>query len=110
MEYRASLTADSVVAVDIENVGKIPATIIGDSRAGVPSVTSPLSLRLSFDWTDMQQRERMIVKLFASGAHPAGLRRVSNLHILLATWRRLFGVTWLDRARPRPVVGGTSAR
>jgi hypothetical protein len=41
-------------------------------------------------------RERMIVKLFASGAHEVGLRHASLAQILAATWRRAFGVSWVD--------------
>ena len=109
-EDRISLVAGSVVTLDIGNVGKVPATIIGGIQVGPAGEANPLSLRLSFDWSDVVQRERMIVKLFASGLHPAGLRRVSTLHILLATWRRLFGITWLDGQHRRLLAGGVAPR
>ena len=54
------------------------------------------SLRVQFHWRDEAMRERMVVKLFASGAHEVGLRQASVAQILLATWRRAFGATWLE--------------
>lgn len=71
----------------VRGVGRIPARVV-DQSAGV--------LRVLFDWNDEAMRERMIVKLFASGAHDVGLRQASLAQILAATWRRAFGITWLD--------------
>lgn len=73
--------------VRVRGVGRIPATAIG-RPADV--------LRVLFDWRDEPMRERMIVKLFAFGAHDVGLRQASLAQILAATWQRAFGITWLD--------------
>ena len=75
------------ILVRVRGVGRIPATAIGQS-ADV--------LRVLFDWRDEPMRERMIVKLFASGDHDVGLRQASPAQILAATWQRAFGITWLD--------------
>jgi cellulose synthase (UDP-forming) len=75
------------LVVRVRGVGRVPAAVIDQAGA---------ALRVLFDWKDEAMRERMIVKLFASGAHEVGLRPVSVAHILAATWRRAFGATWLD--------------
>ena len=75
------------ILVRVRGVGRVPARVI-DQSADV--------LRVLFDWNDDAMRERMIVKLFASGAHEVGLRQASLAQILAATWRRAFGITWLD--------------
>ena len=79
--------AGQSILVRARGVGRIPATAI-DQSADV--------LRVLFDWRNDAMRERMIVKLFASGAHEVGLRQASLAQILAATWRRAFGTTWLD--------------
>src|SRR5262249_34348857 len=80
-------TTEERVTIRIRGVGRIPATVIGQSGD---------MLRVLFDWQDDAMRDRMIVKLFASGAHEVGLRQASVAQILLATWRRAFGATWLE--------------
>jgi cellulose synthase (UDP-forming) len=83
------------VTIRIRGVGRIPATVIGQSGG---------TLRVLFDWPDNALRDRMIVKLFASGAHEVGLRQASVAQILLATWRRAFGITWLEGYAAHPDV------
>jgi PilZ domain len=79
--------AGQSIHVRIRGVGRIPASVI-DQSGNFP--------RVLFGWRDEAMRERMIVKLFASGAHEVGLRQASLAQILAATWRRAFGTTWLD--------------
>jgi hypothetical protein len=83
------------VAIRIRGVGRVPATAVAQSGD---------SLRVRFDWRDEAMRERLIVKLFASGAHEVGLRPASVMEILTATWRRAFGMTWLEGYEPRGVA------
>ncbi len=79
--------AGQSILIRVRGVGRIPATAIDQSAD---------ALRVLFDWRDEAMRERMIVKLFASGAHEVGLRQATLAQILAATWRRAFGTTWLD--------------
>jgi cellulose synthase (UDP-forming) len=85
--------------IRVRGVGRIPATVIGQSGG---------ALRVLFDWQDDAMRDRMIVKLFASGAHEVGLRQASVAQILLATWRRAFGATWLESYEARPALAAPS--
>ena len=88
-------TAGQWLVVRIRGVGRVPASVIDQHGS---------ALRVLFDWQDEAMRERMIVKLFASGAHEVGLRQASVAHIMAATWRRAFGATWLDTYNPQPVA------
>ena len=102
---RIALPADMRVeagqraTIRVRGVGRIPATVIGQSGG---------TLRVLFDWQDDAMRDRMIVKLFASGAHEVGLRQASVAQILLATWRRAFGATWLESYEARPALAAPS--
>ncbi|HUL08881.1 MAG TPA: glycosyltransferase [Candidatus Acidoferrum sp.] len=88
------------LVIRIRGIGRVPAAVIDQAGA---------ALRVLFDWQDEAMRERMIVKLFASGAHEVGLRPVSVAHVLAATWRRAFGATWLDAYGASSVANANTA-
>jgi cellulose synthase (UDP-forming) len=93
------LQPDRRLMVAITGIGEVPATVIGQDHD---------LLRVAFTWRDLAQRDAMIIKLFASGQHPAGLQSSSSFQLLLATWRRMFMMTWLDGNSRQPVVSGSA--
>jgi hypothetical protein len=80
-----------VVRIVIPGVGAVDGTAVGDN---------PDRFRARFDWSrNAETRDRLIVKLFASGEHEAGLRSVPIREILAAAWDRFFSATWLEADR-----------
>lgn len=76
------------VDVVVPGVGAVSGVVIGDEGGW---------LRVKFDWEAADEaRDRMIVKLFASGCHESGLRKVPVRELFGLTWDRFFGKTWLE--------------
>lgn len=81
------------VEVVIPDVGCVSGMVVGNEEGW---------LRVQFDWAGSDEcRDRMIVKLFASGKHEAGLRTVPVRDILGVAWDRFFGSTWLEAGARR---------
>lgn len=78
---------DAVVVLNVAEVGELACEVVGRHGAQV---------RLKFIHVSDDARDRLIVKLFASGRHEVGLRQVDTTAILSAFWTRAFGRTWLE--------------